>query len=97
VDIYDLTSSILREFPDSKIQVDRVKGSLNSTIIYNINGESRPYSNGLSIYMPISEEEFESSKEYSLEGWKKIIDLQNQLLTFDDEFPVVEADYSRGQ
>ena len=92
VDIHDLASNIREAFPESAQVVDNVQASLNNAIIYKINGEARPNANGLSIYMPLEEEEFSDSSEYSLDSWRKIVDLQYNLIKSDKDIPIVETD-----
>ena len=92
VDIYDLGSNIREIFPQSTFLVDNVHKSLENAIIYKVNGDARPNANGLSIYMPLEEDEFSDSSKYSLDSWQKIVDLQYDLIKSDDEIPIVETD-----
>lgn len=92
VDIHDLASNIREAFPESAQVVDKVHASLKNAIIYKINGEARPNANGLSIYMPLQEEEFSDSSKYSLDSWRKIVDLQYDLIKSDKDIPIVETD-----
>lgn len=92
VDIHDLASNIREILPESAQVVDNVHASLKNAIIYKINGEARPNANGLSIYMPLQEEEFSDSSKYSLDIWRKIVDLQYNLIKSDKEIPIVETD-----
>jgi hypothetical protein len=92
-DLYDLTSNIEAEYPQSKNLVDAVKMALKSAIVYKLNGESKPNANGLSIYMPLRESEFSNSSIYSPAGWQKIVNFQHDLIKSDKDFPIVEADF----
>jgi hypothetical protein len=73
VDLYDLTLNIQDKFPETAHVVNAVQNSLNSSVIYNVNGEAKPNANGLSVYMALQKEEFtESGIINSLAAWQKI-------------------------
>jgi hypothetical protein len=92
VDLYDLTSNILDKFPETAHVVNAIQNSLNSSVIYNVNGEAKPNANGLSVYMPLQKEEFtESGIINSLAAWQKIVKLQQTLIKSDKEPPIVES------
>jgi cysteine peptidase C11 family protein len=83
VDIYDLSSNIMKRFPQSVNLVEPVQNSISDTIIYKINGSANPNAHGLSIYAPLTKEEFTGSRKYILDGWKGIMNLQYALLKSD--------------
>ena len=92
VDLYDLTLNIQDKFPETAHVVNAVQNSLNSSVIYNVNGEAKPNANGLSVYMPLQKEEFtESGIINSLDVWQKIVKLQETLVKSDKEPPIVES------
>ena len=91
VDTYDLASNINQRFPQSANLVEAVQNSIRGTIIYKINGGANPSSHGLSIYAPISEEEFTGSRKYILDGWKGIMDLQYRLIKSDQLPPLTQS------
>jgi tetratricopeptide (TPR) repeat protein len=91
VDIYDLSSNIKEQFPQSANLVDIVQKHLRNTIVYKINGSANPNSHGLSIYMPISEGEFTEARKYTLDSWQKIVDFQYRLTKSDHVAPFVQS------
>jgi tetratricopeptide (TPR) repeat protein len=92
VDIYDLSSNIKQRFPQSSNLVDAVQKSLKNIVVYKVNGDATPNANGLSIYMPIKQNEFTSSIKYTLPNWQKIVDLQYRLIKDDREPPILQSD-----
>jgi Clostripain family/PsbP-like protein len=89
VDVYDLISHIKGKFPQSASLTEEAQRSLNSTVIYKINGNAKPHANGLSIYMPLKKQEFSNSAVYTLPGWQKIVNEHYRLLSSDDQRPFV--------
>jgi len=91
VDIYDLSSNIMQRFPQSVNLVKPVQNSIRGTIIYKINGSANPSAHGLSIYAPLTKEEFTDSRKYILDGWKGIMNLQYALLKSDQLPPLTQS------
>jgi tetratricopeptide (TPR) repeat protein len=91
VDIYDLATNIVRTFPTLLNSIDLVQNSLNNTVTYKTNGASNPNAHGLSIYMPVKQGEFTDSRKYTLPSWQKIVDLQYNLTTTDNQSPFPQS------
>jgi hypothetical protein len=94
VDLYDLTSNILNKFPETAPTINSVQNSLNNTVIYNVNGEAKPNANGLSVYMPLREEEFTEAGSDPILGraaLQKIVNLHQTLIKSDKEPPIVQS------
>ena len=91
IDIYDLTNNIKERFPNHQIRLTMVQKQLSNTIISKINGSANPNSHGLSIYMPIREGEFTEARKYALDGSKKIIDLQYNLIKSNHLPPFIHS------
>jgi hypothetical protein len=93
VDIYDLASNLQVEFPEMSDVIEKVQKSLNNSVVYNVNGDAKPNAHGLSVYMPSLKDEFtDSAIINSLDRWKNIINLQQELIKTDKEPPIVESD-----
>ena len=91
VDIYDLASNIKERFPQSEHLVDAVQKSLNNTVVYRDKGDSSPNANGLSIYMPVREDEFTDAREYILPGWQKVVDALYNTIKNDHQIPIIQS------
>ena len=85
-------SNIRERFPQSTLLVDNVHKSLENAILYKVNGDARPNANGLSIYMPLEEDEFSDSSKYTWIVGKKLLIYSYDLIKSDDEIPIVETD-----
>ena len=91
VDIYDLISNIEKKFPQSANLVDAVQKSLNNTVIYKLNGNATPNANGLSIYMPVEEDEFTDSRRYTLPSWQTVINALYDMIKNDHQVPIIQS------
>jgi hypothetical protein len=97
VDVSGLLFHVREKFPVlGQLTYDAQK-SLKDAILYNIRGDSKPNATGLSIYMPISSEQFNSySSNYGLNAWQNVIDNQEMLLKQNKEEPYINAYIDRG-
>ena len=91
VDAYGLVFNIKQLLPQSSNLVYAVEKSLNDTVVYKKNGDASHNANGLSIYMPIKEEEFTDARRQTLPSWQRIIDLQYNLTKNDHSAPVIQS------
>ena len=92
VDIYDLASNIKEQFPQSAYIIDAIDKSLDNAIAYKINGNANPNSHGLSIYLPIIQQEFKEARKYALDRWQKIINFEYNLTKYDHNRPYVHTE-----
>ena len=59
IDIFDFLNNLGTSFPSLKLDADSIKNEINSTIVIkNYVNKSHPNSKGISIYLPISKEQF---------------------------------------
>ena len=91
VDIYDLSSNIKEIFPQLSNLTNAVQRSLNDTITYKINGDSNPNSHGLSIYMPVKEDEFTGAIKYSIPKWYTILSIIHNISKNDLYPPIIQS------
>ena len=92
VDIHDLSSNIMKKSPDSSDIIDRIHKMLRNTVVYKINGESKPNANGLSIYLPNAYRSVLSqSIVNSLDAWQQIMNKQYYFLQLDKGHPTINS------
>ena len=98
VDLSGLLFHISEKFPVLRYLIDNVQKSLKNALLYNIEGDSNPNATGLSIYMPISSDQFElnNSTDYALSGWQYVINNQKFLLNQNNEYPSIHANNDQG-
>ena len=63
VDLHDLTKNMQEKYPDLVSDISAVQNSIESAVIYSLNGDSRPNAKGISIYMPLLKSEYSNKAE----------------------------------
>jgi tetratricopeptide (TPR) repeat protein len=92
LDIYDLTSKIKASFPQSATLVDVSQKSLKNTVVYKLNGDANPNANGLSVYIPVKEDEFTDARNHTLTSWQKLVNALYDMIRNDHQPPVIQSD-----
>jgi tetratricopeptide (TPR) repeat protein len=95
VDIYDLSSNIKERFPQSAYLVDAFQKSLKNTIVYKANGDANSNANGLSIYIPVKEDEFTDARRHTLTSWQKVVNALYDMIKNDHQTPIIQSNATR--
>ncbi len=94
VDLYDLSTNIKTEFPNYSYLADDVQDAISDAVIYKVNGEAKPNSNGISIYIPVDAEEFNDNFIlYTLTEWGNLLEVQQSTLESDTQAPRVNVQF----
>ena len=105
VDLFGLLFHIKEKFPVLRYLIDRTQKSMKDAVLYNVRGDSKPNATGLSIYMPISLDQFDNlvtssnvtlSIDSALKGWQNVINNQYILLRLNKEYPYIDAYIDQG-
>lgn len=93
VDLYDLTQNIQDTYRALSNNIKTVQNSLKAAIIYTVYGEAKPNANGLSVYMPLSKEEYSNQTElFSISpDWLILINIQKSMIETDTLPPVIKS------
>ena len=93
VDLYDLTRNMQEKYPDLVSYINAVQNSIESAVIYSLNGDSRPNAKGISIYMPLLKNEYSNKAEIQLVDidWMKLLYTQRLLIEGDKSPPLIKS------
>lgn len=74
VDLIDFLILLASEKPELESEIQNLISSVDNAVVYSINGETKPYASGLSIYLPFNGQYFEDyeSIEFS-NSWQDFI------------------------
>ncbi|MGI0011138.1 MAG: hypothetical protein ACREAE_07045, partial [Nitrosopumilaceae archaeon] len=91
-DLKDVVSNIGLMIPSLKQQSDDVKKKIDKAVIYKVKGVSKPNSNGISIYQPLTDE---YAEDYSYEDseWESATQYYEEYLSDDTIAPEINADF----
>ncbi len=93
VDLYDLFSNIQTSFPALKEKINEINKDINSSVIYSFKGDARPYAHGLSVYMPLTKNEYSNTSELNVINpqWLNLLNIQKSMITADDQHPIIKS------
>jgi hypothetical protein len=90
-DIKDVVKNLGINISQVKNQSDKVSQKVTEAVVYSIKGESRPNSNGLSMYQPITEE---IENQYDDESqWESTESSYQDYLAEDTVYPEIYAEF----
>jgi len=92
-DMKNVVTNLGNLIPSVKNKSDDVKKKISDAVIYSVKGASKPNSNGLSFYQPITDQ---NSQNYSAESdsLDSITQSYDDYLEQDKKTPVVTADFN---
>ncbi|HKG88305.1 MAG TPA: clostripain-related cysteine peptidase [Nitrososphaeraceae archaeon] len=93
IDLFDLTQNIQDKYPSLSDNIKAVQNSLKNASIYKIKGEARPNAHGISVYLPLSGNEFGPTEELFVvdPDWSMLLNMQKLMITTDKESPILKS------
>lgn len=97
VDMIDFLALLAGYQPELESQIGSLVDTIDEAVVYSVKGDARPYSSGLSIYLPFNGAYYEGydSIEFS-NSWKDFISNYRQAMAQDTSAPVFENEGLEG-
>lgn len=91
LDIYNFVDELQRSFPEFAGMPDTLKSLVQDAVVYKVNGEAKPNSHGISIYMQIDEYEPNAPYlRYAIGEWVSVLENNRARLGEDIHPPDVD-------
>lgn len=93
IDLYDLTTNIIKTDPDLESYIKAIQKSIKSVVVYSYKGTARPNANGISIYMPLLKNEYSNKAELQVidTDWLNLLWTQRSMIEYDKLSPVIKS------
>lgn len=93
IDLYDLTTNIIKTDPDLESYIKAIQKSIKSAVVYSYKGTARPNANGISIYMPLLKNEYSNKAELQVidTDWLTLLYTQRSMIEYDKLSPVIKS------
>jgi hypothetical protein len=90
LDLYHFADNIDREFPDLRGMGGRIKSGVDDAVVYQVSGEAKPDSHGISIFMQVDKYEGNAHYlKYIVGKWISVMEQARMTLDRDSDAPIL--------